>query len=758
MTFKFGLPSGAPWTLAFMVSTALIAENASARFLAPGTEDAVFESYVPESWRLQNAQLTVHPGGQTKEIDARGSSTVTIDGGQVSSSGAAGVLLESSKATINNATIVATHLSTDLSDVSFGLQLYRYDAVTGSSSAVVTNSNITGAGRGVNAFDGAQVTLNNSYVKGNAGQDPIGPISGGVGMVLGGSKGTLLGSTVVGDNNGVVMLTGRKGMDDSAAALVVTDGSSVIGETGSAILVGSNTNPDIKNLEAVIEVSNGSTLHGGNGVILQVEQEMIAAFNVSNSQLNGDVLVEDGATARLTLNNNARLTGVVTNASTLDIDKSSFWKMAGDSSIGKLTLNGGTVDIRSTGGAYQRLTLGELSGAGTFALGTQLATGEGDFLDVTGTASGTHQLLVRNSGVDPLKGADAQQLVHTGGGDAQFAVIGGKVDFGTFAYELEQREDALGGSDWFLVQTSDVSAGTRSVIGLFSAAPTVWYGESSTLRSRMGELRNGNGEGGGWMRSYGNKYNMSAGGGVAYKQVQQGISFGADAPMPVSDGQWLVGVMGGYSKSDLDLQGGTSGKIDSYYLGAYSTWLADDGFYVDALIKANRFQNASDVRMGDGEKAKGTYNNYGLGASVEAGKHIKLQDEWFVEPFAQASGLWVSGEEYSLDNGMRASSNKADSLLGKVGTHVGRKFALDDGGFVEPYVKVAAAHEFVTSNSVKVNDNRFTNDLSGSRGEVGVGVAAQVTEKLQLHTDLDYMKGNSIEQPWGVNVGMRYNW
>jgi outer membrane autotransporter protein len=73
-------------------------------------------------------------------------------------------------------------------------------------------------------------------------------------------------------------------------------------------------------------------------------------------------------------------------------------------------------------------------------------------------------------------------------------------------------------------------------------------------------------------------------------------------------------------------------------------------------------------------------------------------------------------------------------------------------------VKVAAAHEFVTSNQVSINGNRFHNDLSGSRAELGAGVAAQVTQKLQLHADFDYMKGNNIEQPWGVNVGLRYNW
>jgi outer membrane autotransporter protein len=733
----------------------MINEGAWAGYLPPGSGATIREGDAIEKWQLETALLVVTPGGETRNIDARWHSTVDIDGGKVTSMGLAGVLLETSDAVINNASIVAENITSSTSETSFGLHLYRYDPATGGSSAVVTNSTVSGAGRGINAFDGANVTLVNTYVKGNAGVDAVGPVSGGVGMVLGGSRAGMSGSTVVGDNHGVVMVSGRTGTASSAASLVVADGSTVVGENGSAILISHGNSP---NIETSVDVLNGSTLKGGNGVILEVEEAAIAKLNVDNSHLNGDVSVQEGAVADLSLSNTSSLAGKITNATSLKVDRSSFWLMDGESTVGKLHLDGGTVDLRGTASGFSRLTLGSLEGEGIFTMGSDLAAQEGDFLDVTGSATGNHQLLVQNSGINPLAGAAPQQLVHTASGDAQFSLIGEKVDFGTYAYQLEQQENATGGTDWSLVQTDEVSAGSRSVIGLFSAAPTVWYGESATLRSRMGELRNGNDSSGGWMRAYGNKYNMSAGGGVTYKQNQQGLSFGADAPLPSSDGQWLVGLMGGYSKSDLDLQEGTTGKVNSYYIGAYTTWLADDGFYVDALIKANRFQNSSDVIMRDGAKSRGDYTNHGVGVSVEAGKHLKLNKEWFVEPYAQVSGLWVSGQDYELDNGMEASSNQADSLMGKVGTYVGRRFALDDGGFVQPYVKAAAAHEFVSSNQVNVNGNRFHNDLSGSRGELGAGVAAQPTDVLSVHADVDYMKGSNIEQPWGVNVGVRYNW
>lgn len=708
-----------------------------------------------EDYQLkENSELHVSNEGATKDIIAHQGSRLFIDNGRADAVDTSGITLIDSTATIDNATIIAT--STSSSSESWGIRL---QGLTHSSAATVSNSLVSGVGRGINVTDDATLVLRNTDVIGNDGADSVGFIEGGVGLVLAGASAQVLeGSTVKGDNNGAVLFS-QPSSGGTIEPRLQIDGSHIEGINGSALLVAGSPGFDTA---TDIDVANGSTLTGGNGVILDVQGNATANFNVSNSRLIGDVVVVAGSTANLDLKNSASLTGTITNATSLTIDNSSLWVMEGSSSVGKLNLNDGMVDLRGTDGnaSFHQLDVKELSGNGTFALGTDLAAGTGDSLNVSGNATGAHKLQVENTGAQPVAGGDERQLIHIDNGDAQFAVdsADGLVDAGAYSYELQQRGDGASGNDWFLVQTGTVSKSTEVAIGLFSAAPTVWYGEAATLRSRMGELRTDSNQGGGWMRTYGNKHNMSAAGGIEYSQQQQGISFGADLPISSSNGQWLVGLMGGYSKSDLDLKAGNKGKVDSYYVGAYSTWLADNGFYIDALIKANRFQNSADVTMRDGGKSNGDYNNYGVGASVEAGKHITFSENWFVEPYAQVSGLWVSGEDYKLDNGLEARSNKADSLLGKVGSHLGRKFALDDGGFVQPYVKAAVAREFVTSNKVKINESRFTNDLSGTRGELGLGIAAQLTDVLQVHADFDYMKGRNIEQPWGVNVGVRYNW
>ena len=176
------------------------------------------------------------------------------------------------------------------------------------------------------------------------------------------------------------------------------------------------------------------------------------------------------------------------------------------------------------------------------------------------------------------------------------------------------------------------------------------------------------------------------------------------------------------------------------------------------MLKFNRLQNDATVNLSDGTRTKGDYDTHALGTSLEFGRHIALGNGWFAEPYTQWSGVTIQGKRYDLDNGMRADGDTTHSLLGKVGSTFGRTVELGEGRVIQPYVRVAYAHEFASNNAVRVNDNRFNNDLSGSRGELGAGVSVSLAQSLQLHVDLDYSNGEQIEQPWGANVGLRYSW
>lgn len=725
-----------PWCIAVGLSALGAAGLAEGKILDGVAQSETVDTQVTDNYELRNgAVLRITSTGATAGIRVLSGSSVIIDGGKaIGTSGQAGINLEEgTTGVVNNAEIAG-------GIIGFGISASQ------KAHLLIQNSKVLGV-NGASWSSGSTLDMVGTRIMG----------SGRMGVILNGSTLNASRSVITGNEHGLYLRqeTAANGGLDSFVNL---DGTSVSADTLSAIMV--TAGADGTTGTAHILVANGSTLVGANGNILEVTRGMGANFTVDNSQLRGDVLVADGSSANLLLRNNASLRGNLTNVQSLQLEDGGRWTMTRDAELGQLVLDTGTVDFtdRDEAAGFKTLTLDSLEGTGMFVMGIDLASGAGDLLKVTGTAQGDHQLSIASTGADPFEGQAPHRIIETGGGDATFG-LAHAIDLGTFTYTLEKGE---GEDNWYLVQTVNdkgepiVTPAARAVLGMFSAAPTVWYGELSSVRSRMGELRLGAGQGL-WMRSYGNRYNLSAANAVGYQQNQSGLSFGADGSLPGHDGRWLLGVMGGYSESDLNYSLGSSGKVKSYYVGVYSTWMAENGYYIDAVLKYNRLRNRNDVVMSDGRRTKGEYHNDGLGASVEIGRHVKLGDGWYVEPFTQVSALWVGADDYSLDNGMRAQSDGANSVLGKLGAQAGRSVALSNGTVVQPYVKVAAAHEFIGNNRVKINGNHFTNDLSGTRGEVAVGMAAQVSDVLQLHGEFQYSNGKHIEQPYGVNLGLRYN-
>ncbi|MGD8216523.1 autotransporter outer membrane beta-barrel domain-containing protein [Pseudomonas thivervalensis] len=671
--------------------------------------------------------VNVNAGSTTQAITGSNGSTVNVNGANVSGSGHAGLELVSSQGNIDNSNI---------NGAVFGISAVRFSTgLDGSIVNVTGNSTVTGADAGAFASSHSVINISDSTLEGTA--------STGRGLWLQSATGVAKNSTIVGGQNGVFIELDVTGI---APATLNLENTTVQGKEGSAIVVDFNNEGDST---ATLTLTN-SNLLAGNGRLLEVKGGATTAMTVNGSTLTGDIVTESGSTTHLTLNNSI-LTGRLENVASATINESAQWVLVDNSQVENLVLNGGSVSFGADNAFYQ-LDVASLSGQGRFIMGTDFATGRTDVLNVTGTASGTHELLITSSGSEPAAGQPIT-VVTTGGGDAQFTLFNDVVDQGAFSYSL-----AKSGNDWILdPETRVISPGTRSVMALFNTPLPTWYGELTSLRTRMGELRMNPGQSGAWGRTYGNKYDIDNGSGLAYRQTQRGFTLGADAALAAGDGQWLVGVMGGHSTSDLNLDAGSSGDVDSYYLGTYATWLdASSGYYADAVLKVNRFRNKAKASLSDGGRAKGDYDNSGVGGSVEFGRHIKLDEGYFIEPFTKWSAVVIQGKSFSLDNGLQADGDRARSLLGEVGLTAGRNFKVNNDVELQPYVRVSGAYEFAKNNEVQVNDHVFNNDLSGSRAGLGAGIAASMSDKLQLHADYEYSDGKNFRQPVGLTLGLRY--
>lgn len=713
--------------LAIASASAFLLFSSPVEAAVPIVKDTVIDGATPlDSYHVHGAKLTAN-GAVTKEIHGEKGSTVELNGSTVTAAGgASGLVLSGAKATLNDSSMT-------------GPKSQGLNASAG-SQVTAQGSRISGALRGV--------TLNESSMT-LVGSEVHGTNSTAQGAVLMGGTLNARDSIISGGQEGISITNVRGGV--SGPSTLVLDGTDVVGERGSAIVVGAGAG---NRVNASIDILNGASLSAGSGPLVSIAADGDATLRVNASHLVGDIVAAQGGRADVTLENGSTLKGNLENIEKLAIDSQAEWTLIRDAQLNDLSMNGGAIRLGAAAGDFHSLSVTNLTGSGTFIMDVDFASGEADHLDVTGHATGDHQLLVSSSGSDPVS-ESSLHLVHTASGDARFALEGGPVDLGAYSYGLVQR-----GNDWFLDTASrTVSPGTQTLLGLFNSAPTVWYGELTTLRSRMGEVRRDTGKAGGWIRSYGNKFNVASSAGSGYQQVQQGLSFGADAPLPIGDGNWLAGVTAGYSNSDLNLPRGASGKVDSYHVGAYATWLQpQSGYYLDAVAKLNRYQNEADVRLSDGKQAKGDYDTSGLGASVEFGRHLPFADGYFLEPYGQVSAMAVQGKDVTLDNGMRGHGDSARSLQAKLGSVAGRNFDLGQGRSAQPYLKVAVAHEFAQNNDVKVNDHTFKNDLSGSRAEFGAGVSMAWAERWQMHAEFDYSHGEKIEQPWGLSAGLRYRW
>ncbi|MGO4611918.1 autotransporter outer membrane beta-barrel domain-containing protein, partial [Variovorax sp. 2RAF20] len=76
--------------------------------------------------------------------------------------------------------------------------------------------------------------------------------------------------------------------------------------------------------------------------------------------------------------------------------------------------------------------------------------------------------------------------------------------------------------------------------------------------------------------------------------------------------------------------------------------------------------------------------------------------------------------------------------MGKAGLTAGRDIPMANGGTLQPYVRAALAREFSKGNEYKVNDTAFSHNLSGSRVEVGAGVAMKLTDRWSAHAEVEY--------------------
>ena len=188
------------------------------------------------------------------------------------------------------------------------------------------------------------------------------------------------------------------------------------------------------------------------------------------------------------------------------------------------------------------------------------------------------------------------------------------------------------------------------------------------------------------------------------------------------------------------------GKIRKYELALYNTTQyidkeGDETGYIDNVLKIGKLRNRVIARNHMGQLwGRGKYSNTLFSISTEYGRRKFLDDDklWRITPQAQLQYSYLRGAGYRLDNGINVNLSHVNSLIGRLGLDVVRKFDEDKKLF---YVKGNILHEFLGSRSFKAfegNSNYAQKwNTRGTWYSAGLGYNAWTGKKTNVFVDAE---------------------
>lgn len=586
--------------------------------------------------------------------------------------------------------------------------------------------------------------------------------------------------------------------DENAAQTVIANGLNVTLNNKSGLFTTSDSGSQ------TITLKNSESNTGYGLLAFPLGDEQLVKINLENTTLNATqalislndknfpIEAEEGGDAldpkvagvyhlNLTASKNSKLTGAilenpdspVKNEINLSMSNSQ-WSFNKSSTLNNLDANSSEITFTPTS-EYKTLTIKDnLTGSSTFNLNTNIAENKSDKLVVKGTAEGNHKIGVTNQGANIADGKVT--LVETNGGNAAFSLTNpnNRVDLGAYQYFLTKE-----GNNWVLANSKNAVTPTSPVAPVTPSKPVVTPNKPvvtptapvlpstpllsdlanaqvslrqaqlllveddlTGIHQRLGEVKNGE-KGNVWVRNVNSRQKLAAlstgeSETSGFKQNVHSLQVGADAA--VTD-NLRVGGFVGRSQANVDFNGHYGdGKVRSNSVGLYAAYLADNGIYVDNIVKYSRLHANSDYTE------KRHYNAYTI--SSELGKRFSLANDWTITPQAQLAWTHISSQE---------NEDSLSSVYSRIGLRVAKGFALSNGWNLQPYAEINA----ITSKnrSSKIHYTNSALDVASSRGrfESAVGLNAGFANH-RFGLEVSRADGKNFDKPYAIQAIYHYQW
>jgi len=751
-----------------------LAPAVQAGTLGPGQSATVNAGDPVERWTAIGATLTFNTGATAAEVTVNDGSTLTMTG----ATSTAADLFAAVQVASSNATIVNTRIQN--SDAA-GLAVTNGAAAGGAGSASVADSTIIGQGIGAYT-QGGVLTLSNTTLDGTGvGTGFLPPdVSTGLAVFSNSNVSITNGSTVTGDENGIVVLDdgGAPASPISDNTLTI-DGSRVAGRNGSGIVV---SGAGII-APTTVNILNGSTVSGGNGVIAEAVDGGTLNLNVDASQLQGALRADGTSQLHATLNNGAVLDGAMTNVTSATLDAAT-WNMTGDSTVGTLDLGNGTIAL-GDGSAFHTLNVaGNFTGNdGTIVFNTVLAGDDAatDKLIIGGDTSGSANVRVNNVGRAGAQTNQGIELIQVGGAsNGQFNLAGRAVG-GQYEYFLFKGTGADG--NWYLrsqlptqpdpceVDPTLPECNPVDPDPVLRPEPGAYLANLQAAENmfRLGyhDRHAGQNSGRAWARVDGSRNGFDA----VSQQLDirgnsQALTVGADVWH--HDSGSSVGVMlstgNASSTSTNELTGYYArGKVKGEALGLYGTWRGGNGadpyagFYVDGSVQRAQFRNRVEGIGLAGER----YDSRAWQGAVETGYAFRVggasNGGIYLEPQLQVGYSRWDGNNHTEANGTVVNAENADGLFGRAGLRLSGVTRWGNGtAEVQPYVAANWLHTRAESQ-IRMDDEVVDARIPRRRGGFSAGATSRNANGMGIWGGLSLQRASGYHQN-AAQVGVGYSW
>lgn len=397
----------------------------------------------------------------------------------------------------------------------------------------------------------------------------------------------------------------------------------------------------------------------------------------------------------------------------------------------------GTVQLNKNGVVTIEAASDDVNATLTSLEGSKLTTAEDVSASVTIAGA-----LADEMGMDAVIKAYNARKNYDGNGTVTFSggligddLIGRNDEKGVFVQESSRKNTQL------------VSIGEGTAITMMQ-----WRADADDMAQRMGDLRSGDGTAGAWVRTFGGK---SEAGHVDNKYY--GIQAGVDALIGTGGTKQFAGGALSYATGDADFANGTGENYIGTLTG-YSTWLFENGAYIDVTAKWGKLHNEFDLAV-DTRKLSGRYSTQALALTVESGHRFPLSRLTYVEPQVAFTASHIFGEDYGASEGVTVEQDSINSYVARVGLQAGVNCPNNMGAF---FVRASYLYDLdgetsTTARMANAKDaNRFDQDFGGGWYEFGLGMNVNFTKNLYGYADFEYVTGGEIKTPYRWNAGVRY--